>query len=82
MTVLFLRMPANAVVPELPGCSAFGECEEEALKGVMTAIELWLETAKKERIEIPLPSGKKVLEAIIGEMPTVRFPQAQKGGVE
>jgi len=71
-----------AVVPELPGCSAFGESEEEALKEVMTAIDLWLETAKKERREIPLPSGKKVLEAIIGEMPTVRFPQAQEGGVE
>jgi len=37
-----------AVVPELPGCSAFGETEEDALKEVMTAMELWLETAGKE----------------------------------
>jgi len=34
-----------AAVPELAGCSAFGETEEAALREVMTAIELWLETA-------------------------------------
>ncbi|WP_346297597.1 type II toxin-antitoxin system HicB family antitoxin [Geoglobus acetivorans] len=37
-----------AVVPELPGCSAFGETEEEALREIKTAIELWIEAAKKE----------------------------------
>jgi predicted RNase H-like HicB family nuclease len=37
-----------AVVPELPGCSAFGETEEEALKEIKIAMELWLETARKE----------------------------------
>ena len=37
-----------AVVPELAGCSAFGETEKKALKEIMTAIELWLETAEKE----------------------------------
>ena len=36
-----------AVVPELPGCSAFGETPEEALKEVKIAIELWIKTAKK-----------------------------------
>ncbi len=36
-----------AVVPELPGCSAFGETEEEALK-----VDLWLETAEKDRREM------------------------------
>ncbi len=30
-----------AVVSELPGCSAFGETEEEALKEIKVAIELW-----------------------------------------
>jgi len=54
-----------AVVPELPGCSAFGETEEEALKQVMTAMELWLEAAEKEGREIPQPSGKRLLEAIV-----------------
>jgi len=36
-----------AVVPELPGCSAFGETEEEALKEVKNAIELWIEATKE-----------------------------------
>jgi len=35
-----------AIVPELPECSAFGETEEEALKEIKDAIDLWLETAK------------------------------------
>jgi len=47
-----------AIVPELPGCSAFGESEEEALKEVKTAIALWLETAEKECRQIPRPSTK------------------------
>ena len=34
-----------AIMPELPGCSAFGETEEEALKEIKIAIDLWLETA-------------------------------------
>jgi predicted RNase H-like HicB family nuclease len=44
-----------AVVPELAGLSAFGETEEEALNEVKIAMELWLETAKKEGREIPSP---------------------------
>lgn len=47
-----------ATVPELPGCSAFGESEEEALKEVKIAIALWLETAEKEGRQIPRPSAK------------------------
>ena len=50
-----------AVVPELPGCSAFGETEEEALEEVKIAMELWLETAKKEGKAIPQPHGKELL---------------------
>lgn len=54
-----------AVVPELPGCSAFGETEEEALKEVKVAIELWIEAAKKEGREIPKPKGKELLKAVM-----------------
>ncbi len=50
-----------AVVPELPGCSAFGETEEEALNEVKVAMELWLDTAKKEGREAPEPLGKALL---------------------
>lgn len=54
-----------AVVPELPGCSAFGETEEEALKEVKVAISLWLETAKKEGRQLPKPSEKELLKSFI-----------------
>jgi predicted RNase H-like HicB family nuclease len=46
-----------AIVPELPGCSAFGNDEKSALEEVMTAMDLWLETAKQEGRDIPPPKG-------------------------
>ncbi len=45
-----------AMAPDLPGCSAFGESEEDAIKEVKVAIELWLETARKEKRKIPVPT--------------------------
>ncbi len=53
-----------AVVPELPGCSAFGETEENALEEVKVAMELWLTTAKKEGRNIPQPHGKELLTTL------------------
>jgi len=53
-----------AVVPELPGCSAFGETEEEALEEVKSAMQLWLETAEKEGREIPSPHWRELLTAL------------------
>jgi predicted RNase H-like HicB family nuclease len=50
-----------AIAPELPGCSAFGNSEEEALKEIKIAIQLWLETAHKEGRTIPKPGGKEIL---------------------
>ena len=44
-----------AIVPDLPGCSAFGATAEEAIKEVYVAISLWIEVAKKEGREIPRP---------------------------
>ncbi len=52
-----------AVAPELPGCSAFGETEEEALREIKVAMELWLQTAEKEGREIPKPRGRALLKA-------------------
>ncbi|RLI77118.1 type II toxin-antitoxin system HicB family antitoxin [Archaeoglobales archaeon] len=54
-----------AVVPELPGCSAFGETPEKALEEVKIAIELWLEAARKEGREIPKPMGKELVRKIL-----------------
>ncbi|HOF01849.1 MAG TPA: type II toxin-antitoxin system HicB family antitoxin [Spirochaetota bacterium] len=49
-----------ALAPELDNCSAFGKSEEEALKEIKIAINLWLETAKKEGIKIPTPKGSLI----------------------
>ncbi len=54
-----------AVVPELPGCSAFGETEEEALKEAKMAVALWLETAKKDGRQIPQASKKELLKSFV-----------------
>lgn len=47
-----------AIVPELPGCSAFGATEEDALAEARTAMALWLETARAEGCPIPEPAGR------------------------
>lgn len=49
-----------AVIPDLAGCSAFGETEEEAIREVKIAQGLWLKTAKKEGRKIPKPSSEDV----------------------
>jgi predicted RNase H-like HicB family nuclease len=54
-----------AVVPELPGCSAFGVTQGKALAEIKTAMELWLETAEKESRQIPQPLGKELLRAVV-----------------
>lgn len=56
-----------AVVPELAGCSAFGETEEEALSEVKVAIGLWLDTAREEGREIPEPSGQELRKIPAGK---------------
>jgi len=53
-----------AIIPELPGCSAFGETEEKASEEIKMAMELWLETAKKEGRKIPQPHGKELLKIL------------------
>ena len=70
-----------AVVPELAGCSAFGETEEAALKEVMAAVDLWLETAEKEGREIPQPAGMELLKAIVDEKVAFRTTRLQEAGV-
>ena len=54
-----------ALAPELPGCSAFGETEEEALREIKVAIDLWLDTAQKEGRGIPQPIEKELLKTFM-----------------
>ena len=48
-----------AKIPELPGCSAFGEGPEEAMKEVKVVAELWMKAAKEMGREIPQPVDEK-----------------------
>lgn len=71
-----------AIVPELPECSAFGETEEEALKEIKVAIDLWLETAKKDGLEIPKPTGKELLRAAVEGLMGFRSARLQRANEE
>jgi len=44
-----------ANIPELPGCMAHGRTQEEAIREINIALELWLETAREVGINIPEP---------------------------
>jgi predicted RNase H-like HicB family nuclease len=44
-----------AVADELPGCSAFGDTREEALREVKIAMRLWLDVAREHGDPIPEP---------------------------
>ena len=49
-----------ATVPELAGCMADGETQEEVLQNVNTVISEWLETARLLGREIPEPKENSV----------------------
>ncbi len=49
-----------AEVPELPGCMADGESYSDVLKNVEIVISEWIETAKLEGREVPVPKGRLV----------------------
>lgn len=53
-----------AVAPELRGCSAFGETEEEALQEIKNAINVWVCYAEVEKRDLPRPRGDELLDAI------------------
>ena len=50
-----------SVVPELDGCSAFGEDPESALRNVQEAMDLWLDVAQELGEPIPEPTGRSLL---------------------
>ena len=45
----------GASVPDLPGCIAVGETEQEVLELIQEAIEFHLEGLKDEGVNIPAP---------------------------
>jgi len=46
-----------AIVPDLPGCSAFGETEEDVLREVRLAVDSYLAALKSENRPAPAASG-------------------------
>ena len=46
--------------PELPGCTSCGETEEEAVKNIREAVDLYLEPAPGE-----VPQNGKVIELVL-----------------
>ena len=49
-----------AEVPELPGCMADGKTRLEAIQNVEVIISEWIEIAKEDGAEIPVPKGKLI----------------------
>ncbi len=45
-----------ALVPDLPGCNAFGETQQQALAEVNIAIELWIQVCQQAGEPIPNPT--------------------------
>jgi predicted RNase H-like HicB family nuclease len=45
-----------AVAPDLPGCSAFGKTQQEAIAELQDAIEAWIKAAQSAGNPIPVPS--------------------------
>ena len=52
-----------AEVPELAGCTAHVDTQEEALKNINQAMELWIDTAKEFGDSIPEPKGERLMLA-------------------
>ena len=53
--------------PDLPGCSAFGADETEAVREAQDAIAAWIEAAKAAGRAIPAPSKLEPLTAYSGK---------------
>jgi predicted RNase H-like HicB family nuclease len=52
-----------ATVPDLRGCSAWGDTPEKALAEVQIAKELWREVAREHGMAIPEPRYRPLAEA-------------------
>lgn len=52
-----------AEVPQLAGCAAHGDSQEEALRNAQDAINLWLATAREFGDPIPEPIGRRLVFA-------------------
>ena len=63
-----------ASVPDLPGCSAWGKTEAEAIREARDAVEAWKRAAKAAGRPIPPPSGRGTEHAYSGKF-LMRIPK-------
>jgi predicted RNase H-like HicB family nuclease len=63
-----------AIAPDLPGCSAFGDTAEAALRELQDAIQAWIGAAKKAGNPVPAPSREQVDELPSGRV-LLRLPK-------
>ena len=52
-----------AEVPELPGCMAHGNTQQEALTNASEAIQLWIDTAEEFGDPVPEPKEQRLIFA-------------------
>ena len=52
-----------AEVPELPGCMAHGDDQQDALRNVNDAMQFWIERARELGRPVPQPKGKRLMLA-------------------
>lgn len=50
-----------ADVPELPGCTAHGSSQREALDNAQESIELWHDSALEFGNPVPEPNGRRLM---------------------
>lgn len=51
-------------VPELPGCMADGKTEDEAIRNTYEVIQIWIDTAREDGAEVPLPAAARDLQCV------------------
>jgi predicted RNase H-like HicB family nuclease len=64
-----------AIATDLPGCSAFGSTQEEALAELQNAIDAWIEAAQAAGNPIPAPSDPATNNGFSGKL-LLRMPRA------
>jgi predicted RNase H-like HicB family nuclease len=52
-----------ADIPDLKHCSAHGETPQEALREVLMAQELWMESAREQQRRVPRPKYRPAVYA-------------------
>ena len=52
-----------ADVPELPGCTAHGSSQRDALDNAQEAIELWRDAAREFGDQVPDPKDRRLMYA-------------------